>query len=325
MPDLTTPLPLAYDPALLEEAVLLAMRDHAARRKFHHERDAIYLLPEERRRASFDDVHRHWFGRLGLAAPLATAIAELPVLASTCHTVVIVRAMSRKDEGADLLVAPELSGAAGRTVLIRVRPASLLDSAMLLAHLRGELLHVADMVDPAFGYQPRLALTDGGPAYEQLLRDRYRALWQVSIVGRLERRGVAPAGDRARARLDFAASFPMLGTATDALFEHFFSVWPLTHDELAAFAADPRAATLGSTLVAGGRCPLCRFPTYAPEPNPDELGPTVITLAVRDFPDWVPAHGLCRQCADLYRARAASGQHGSGELLTDVIPTAMAP
>lgn len=318
-------LPLAIDPSLVEEAVLLAIRGHAAQRAFHRERDAVYSLSEDRRQEAFNEVHRSWFERLGLSAPLDTAITELPILGSSCSKAVIARTSNRRDEGADLLVAPELSGAESRTVLIRVRPSSFLDSATLLAYLRAELLHVADMVDAEFGYQPHLSLADDGPAYEQLVRDRYRALWQVSIVGRLERRGVATDSDGARARHDFAVSFPMLGGATDALFEHFFSTWPLTHGELAAFAADPRAAVPSTTLMVGSRCPLCRFTTYAPEPDPTQLGREVASRITHDFPGWTPTHGLCRQCADLYRARVWSGRHESCEPMTKVIPISSAP
>jgi DNA-binding LacI/PurR family transcriptional regulator len=45
------------------------------------------------------------------------------------------------------------------------------------------LLHIADMVDPAFGYQPAVPEVDGGPTYARLLQDRYRALWDVSVAG----------------------------------------------------------------------------------------------------------------------------------------------
>lgn len=43
------------------------------------------------------------------------------------------------------------------------------------ALLRAELLHLADMLDPAFGYAPTLPEMDGGPSAAGLLQDRYRA------------------------------------------------------------------------------------------------------------------------------------------------------
>jgi hypothetical protein len=32
----------------------------------------------------------------------------------------------------------------------------------------------------------------------------------------------------------------------------------------------------------------------------------VLTEIARDFPDWRPADGCCRQCADLYESRPLS-------------------
>jgi hypothetical protein len=66
-------------------------------------------------------------------------------------------------------------------------------------------------------------------------------------------------------------------------------------------------------LIPGGRCPLCRFPTYAPEPNPEQLAAEVVARIVADFADWQPRHGLCGQCAELYRARPLSA--GAAESL----------
>jgi hypothetical protein len=56
----------------------------------------------------------------------------------------------------------------------------------------------------------------------------------------------------------------------------------------------------------GGHCPLCQFPTYTFEPQPDRLSTSVIAHIQQDFPAWRPAHGVCPQCAELYRARPLS-------------------
>lgn len=298
-------LPLMFDPGLVEEVVLLRIARHADEHEFRRARNRLYLLAEgEQREHAFQELHATWFMRLGLAQPIHTALGELPILAERCRRCLVRRAPARQDEGADLLVA-EGEGRAARTVLMRLRAGAFDDTGELLALLRAELLHVADMLDPAFGYEPTLPPADGGPSYERLLRDRYRALWEVSVAGRLTRRGVARPDAKAEAYRVFVAAFAMLGASADAAFARFFDADTTTHAALMAFAAAPRGAAARG-LTPGGRCPLCRFPTYAPEPAPEHLGIDVVQHIVADFPEWRRHHGLCRQCADLYRARAVS-------------------
>jgi hypothetical protein len=73
---------------------------------------------------------------------------------------------------------------AGRVVQVRVL-------------LRHELMHVADMLDPAFGYERSLPTSDDGPSADNIVRDRYRVLWDVTIDGRLARAGLAHPDARA--------------------------------------------------------------------------------------------------------------------------------
>jgi hypothetical protein len=299
------PFPIIYEPVLVEEAVLHVMRGHADERAFRNARNRLYVAPEgDVRERGFHEFHGRWFHRLRLEQPIEVALDELPILADACARCLVAPAPTHHDEGADLLVATEPSGTVERTVLIRVRPGAFGDAEALHRLLRAELLHVADMVDPAFGYQPILPVADGGPSYEHLLRDRYRALWDVSVAGRLLRRGWLGPDARAHAHRVFAAVFPMLGTATDAAFERYFDTEAPTHADLMAFAATPGSRGEARGLMPGGRCPLCRFPTYAPEP--ERLTDEVAAQVVADFPDWCADDGLCRQCADLYRARRLS-------------------
>jgi hypothetical protein len=298
-------LPVELQPALVEEVVLRAVAAGPDERAFRRARDRLYRLPEgDARESAFWELHAQWFVQRALEQPIHTALAELPLLARHCQRCLVTGAPTHQDEGADLLVAADGSRIE-RTVLIRLRPSSFTRPDALLALLRAELLHVADMVDPAFGYEPVLPETDAGPTAARLLQDRYRALWNVTVAGRLARRAAAGEHLLAQAQRGFARAFPMLGDAAPAAFERFFTGVP-AHAALVAFALAPRGTTAVETLVAGGRCPLCRFPTHAPEPEPEHLGADVIDRIAAQFPAWHPAHGLCRQCADLYRARAMS-------------------
>lgn len=298
-------LPLVLDPSLVEDAVFVAVETRPERNDFHRARDHLYSLPEggERERA-FRDLHEAWFDRLDLGRPLSIALDELPILAARCHRCIVGRAPARRDEGADLLVARRADGDDERSVLLRLRPGLFSAPEALLVLLRAELLHVADMLDPAFGYRPELPESGAGQSHMALLQSRYRVLWNASVAGRLARRGVFPDWAREIAYRDFAATFTMLGPSTGAVFARFFEGEAATHDELVALAVAPRANTDG--LCAGGRCPLCRFPTHASEPHPERLPADVLGEIAHDFPSWSARQGLCRQCADLYRARRLS-------------------
>ncbi len=364
-PTLTNFLPLEWDPALVEEAVLRATCDTPADRELRRERDLLYPEPAgERREAAFRDLHGRWFARLGLDTPVRTALDELPLLATFCARGVVWRALSRGDAGADLHVrtgatppptgrtanpgaegiacgvaqpesphalgaprsgttediarglalpvvaeacctATDVASREARTVVIRVPAIAFARPDPLLAFLREELLHVSDMLDPAFGYEPDLADLTGEPAYLQLLRDRYRMLWKTTVQGRLCHRHALPAETRRAARHAFGTTFPMLEPATlDEAFGRFFDATRPDHGLLAGFASRPNGSTPTNGLSAGCLCPLCRLPTHAPERG--ALEPDLLRVIRTDFPSWQPGRGLCRQCADLYRASTLS-------------------
>lgn len=305
-----TDFPVEYEPRLVEEAVLLAMRDHAEG-DFRARRECLYEIADaEARDAAFRRFHGAWFERLGLGRGIDQALWERPSIGVAVRTCLVACASSDRQEGAELFVRPagEVgSDADRRSVVIRLQPSMLLKPARLAEFLRHELLHIADMVDPRFGYEPRLPPSERGPAHEGLLRDRYRAVWDTYVDGRLARLGWAPAGIRAARLGEFTRAFPMLGEGPGAVFERFFSAATLRHADLLAFAVEPESVLDCSSggRPPGARCSLCRFPTHAFEPAPDRL-PSAVQQQIRnDFPEWNPAGGLCLQCADLYRARTA--------------------
>ena len=185
---------------------------------------------------------------------------------------------------------------------ILLRPESLLDPAALLPFLRRELYHIADMLDPEFGYEPSLPPAEGGPTHDRLLKERYRVLWDTIIDGRMARRGWASESARTERLRDFTRVFPVSGETTAQVFGHFFDQDNHTHAEIAAFVLAPRAAFQkpGASSLAGSRCPLCGFPTYAFRAEPDKLAATVLDQIRIDFPKWDSSQGLCAQCADVY-------------------------
>ncbi|MBI2504079.1 MAG: hypothetical protein HYW07_12705 [Candidatus Latescibacteria bacterium] len=287
-----------YDACLVEEAVLRALPGHPEEGEFRQVRDQLYELgdPDERDQA-FRTFHGQWFQRLGLCQPLADALGERPILRQQTRRCAVVRARSKKEEGAELFVSSE-----GRSIGVQLRPESLLDSGQLLGLLRHEFLHVADMLDPDFGYEPELHVPEEGMA-RRLVQDRYRVLWDALIDGRLTREGRAPAGVRVRRFQDFARAFPMLGPDLERYFARYFDQSGHCHADLVSCARDPVQA-LGLKEVTDRRCSLCNFPSCDFEPRPEDLPASLVARVMAHFPTWHPSQGLCRQCADLYRGRA---------------------
>lgn len=295
-----------YDASLVEEAVSLAIRNHPQERRFHRQRERIYDLSDgEEREKQFRELHAGWFLLLGLDRPLAAALQEQPLLLRATRGCRVTRAPASTNEGADLY------GKSGTdqpfSILVRLQPGSFLRPEKILALLRHEFMHVADMLDPRVLYRPEFPRSEAGPAYDNLLRERYRVLWDTWIDGRLLRQGRAGEEARRERLAEFAAAFPMLGPQIEKEFSRWFHFSFHTHPEMLAFALNPTPGTLqAEEKPAGGRCPLCHFPTFAFFPNPEGLDDNVCSEIRHDFPQWRPEQGLCHQCADLYRSRPLS-------------------
>lgn len=298
-----------YDPKLVEEAVFRRVSNDAPDSEFDRERRRLYELADlETREQSFRDLYVRWFDRLALNQIIIESVEEQPLILGAIEACYVVAAIHAKQEGAELYVNHESRGEHQRTLRITLRPESLLEAAALRPFLRNELLHVADMLDPAFGYEPELPQSPDGPTYDTFTTNRYRVLWNVTVSGRMARRGWLPASARERALVEFAAAFPMLHSDSENLFQRFYDDDRPDHAALAAFAFDPTASAdaPNKSKAATSHCPLCKFPTQTFEPAPHALADDVRQAIAGDFPDWLPERGLCRQCADLYRGRQMS-------------------
>lgn len=299
MPD----YPLRADHRLVEETVAARVRQLTPRsqRLFHRERERIYDTPDpEERENSFRELHGRWFERLELAAPIHQALGERPSVLSGTEQCRIFLAVSRKEEHADLLV-PEagISGGRSPSLVLRVRTQVFLEPEALLAFARREVLHVADMLDPEFGYQRSLPDSSQGPSFQNLLVDRYRTLWDTTIEGRLHQEGRGTEGARNRRRREFARTFRMLGDEVETMFLRWFECREPRHAEMLAFAENPRSARPAEGWC--GYCPVCRMPCAAP--GAAQLSPGALREIRGDDPGWRVEHGICRQCIDLFETR----------------------
>lgn len=302
---------LYFDPKLVEEAVFTALKNCAEAGQLHTERVPLYETPNaEEREQQFGALYRAWFQRLKLAEAIEQALQEQPTLISWARSCIVLRSAGKRQEGAELLVSADAQALPRdrRPIRLLLCPESLLDGRTLLTFLRHELLHIVDMLDPAFGYEPSLPHMGGGPAHDTLLQERYRTLWDCTIDGRMVRWGWSLASVRSRHFSDFALAFPMLGKEVERFFAPFFDEELHTHSEFVSFAQDPGAIPSNGVEdhPFGSRCPLCAFPTHKFEPAPEDFSKEVLADIWADFPEWRPVKGLCVQCADLYRARHIS-------------------
>ncbi len=309
---------VSYDAWLIEEAVFKATRGLPAedRRAYDRPRVRVYEISDpDERETQFRRLNEEWFRRLGLHKTLERAVLERPGLAARLATCLVIPAASRKEELADLWDASgrqgseaggAWSGPCDGALVIRLRPESFLNADELLGFLRHELMHVADMLDPAFQYEPDLPASHAGPSHDNILRDRYRVLWDATIDGRLCRAGLLTARTREIRLLEFARTFPNLGPQTEEEFSRWFEDPCPNHHEMIAFVLAPGPAGTPSRQ-RDARCPLCLFPVAELDADPERLSAAARREIQIHHPDWCIEDGLCSQCADLYEARAASG------------------
>ncbi|MEE8525907.1 MAG: hypothetical protein V3T72_18380 [Thermoanaerobaculia bacterium] len=291
--------------SVIEKAVRLATAGGSDEAVYHREREELYRIEDpEDREAAFQTFYRRWFLASRLEDPLWEALAEVPGVRDSVGRWCVSDACRASEEGAELYVSPdqELSDQERRVLVLRLLPETLVERTRLLWLLRRELLHVADMVDPAFAYQPRLPAAAVGPVHDDLLRTRYAVLWSTTVVGRIERRGQAPEGTRDTARTRFLRAFSMLGDKAEEIFERLFRGERPSHGDLVKLAREPRE-TAGLAPGAGMRCPVCGSPTYVRETG-DSLEGEVVACLQAEKPHWRPEQGLCPRCADLYRVRS---------------------
>lgn len=299
-----------YQPQLVEEAVLLAMRGHDDEHLFRYERNQIYeRFPPDERETAFQGLHRSWFDILKMNQPLSECFEHWPLLREATQRCLVMKARSPKETGAELYRACESFAHGERpqqTILLQLTPVLLTQPEALLAFLRHELLHVVDMLDPHFEYAPQLPRSDAGPAHDHLLQNRYAVLWDVTIDGRLHQRGWLPSAARAKRFADFKRVFQGSEEGLARCFAGFFEHNSHTHRELVAFAQHPEKwlQPSAATSSAPSRCALCRFPTF------QLLAAEKLRMEVRreiqkQSPAWHETEPICRQCADLYEARLA--------------------
>ena len=288
-------------------------------REYHAAADPLYHRRPDARDAAFVTLHAQFFAKLGFAEHVEAALREFPRIEAQAAEAVVALAAGSHEEGADLSQAETNGGGQpGRLVGIRLRADRFLDLQTLHRYLRHELLHVADLLDPAFGYKGETRLGAVSPAEETIIRNRYQLLWCLSIDARLECAGEEPLAGRDTRQREFDAQYRKFApTVRKAIFEQLWCPEPLSHSLLLQMATGNEAllriageaGQTGSEAprpvpLPGSPCALCRFPSYHFVEDQNILDHALVSEIQQDFPDWKADDGLCERCLEVYTLRA---------------------
>jgi hypothetical protein len=268
--------------------------------RFHREREALYSIADTvERDTGFFELHLEWFREWGLEAVLTASLREFSMLGRHLSILAIRTARGRKDEGAELYV----NEAGQRTGILSLRPERLTSGHQVAGFLGHELSHLQDMVNPAFGYSRELNLTQWSPGQQRLAQERYCVLWDTSIDGRRHGANRPTIGTREGRWQEFTMAF---GRWPEVKRESTFTaVWNHprpTHLWFLDLVAEGCELAGSEQPTPGGLCPLCRFPTFV-WADPLKLTDGLLAAVRREFPIWLPEHGLCGRCCAVYRSR----------------------
>jgi hypothetical protein len=296
---------LLFDDDLVEGAVqLLASSKRTGIpalqiRRFHVERERCYrVLDPDERATAFARLHLSWFSEWALETMLEQIVARFPGLDRALTALAFRKARGRHDEAAELYGDPE-----GRwRGIVAMRSDRFIDTLALTRFLHHELAHLADMLDPAFGYSSELAETGQTSSQLRLTRERYRLLWGVSIDARLIQRGLETVADETQRRRDFDRAFAFLPSSRRVgLFGDLWHGRLAKHDQLLEIASDPRGLHGSDAPVPGASCPLCGFATFQWTLT-DTLRAEAIERIRSDFHLWRDGDSICARCAEMYDA-----------------------
>lgn len=313
-----------YEPSFVEQTIFYAGRqDPKLETELHQATDRLYGLtnPTEREE-SFQAVYGGLFRRLGYDGVITRLLAERPLIESRVQRCIVRQAVSAKKEAAELFVRDTGDPAQPqqRSLFIHAYHESLLNPELFRRRMRREFLHVADMLDESFGYRKDTLL--GNQPRQNLIRDRYRVLWDIYVEGRLSREGHADDKMMLLLSCQFEKVFLKYSACLfPSSFERVYRADKLNHDQLLEWATSPDllferdpAAPRGTTPGPGETCPACNFSTFDWFAA-DEYTPALIAAVQKAFPKWQPRQGICRQCADIY---AGTGRFSDRQPATDL-------
>lgn len=296
------PLPINFDPAFVEEAVFLLMRTQpgdSLYRDFCDEKEKIYqkTVPADEREGAFKLLYGKYFRALGLEDFFKNICRDFSHLHTTEIRVVVKRVWHKKHEETELYVQPRQ-----KTVYLGILVRRILDLAFLESFLRHELTRISDMLSLDFQYSPHPVLGGKNGIEDNLIRERFRLLWDLYIDARLRGKGVKTIKSYEEQKDEFVRRFFFLAPLErEQMLSKIQGCESLMQIDLLSWAGDPRSVKV---LGEGGlRCALCDFTSFDPVERWDAQTLPVVHEIKRDFPHWEPSQGICPQCFDLYGSR----------------------
>lgn len=312
---------LCLEPQLVEDLIIkeVARQEQTLEtgryKKYHRLTNSIYKRASIKERdKEFKKLHKELFVEWGFSDLIMEAIKEHPLLLREVKTVMVSVALTTHEEGADL--SPQDTSNLG----VKLMAERFFEPLILKRLLRHELTHISDLLDEAFGYQGARDFKSSSPAEENIVRTRYRLLWDIYVDSRLTREGretIASFEERYR---EFEAQFLKLPPSIRrSIFQSLWDEENITHGQLLEMARQPelllsRADGDGieappqeqreKLILPGALCPLCRFPTYHWVERLEELPKEVIDGIKEDFPQWSLSDGVCERCIEIYKIRA---------------------
>lgn len=299
---------IEFDASFIEEAVFLTAKykneetDNSVIQKFHNDREKIYQsLTDENRNVSFQRLYNEYFQKLGIKDIFERIISDFPLLSQPNISFFVKKVWSKREEDTELYVDGDL-----KTVFIALTVNRILQSYSIQALLRHELLRISDMLDSRFQYKPHINLEGKNDLENNLIKNRFRILWDMYIDVRLRERGYSTmktAEDQKRA---FEKAFFFLkANKRENITSKLEGCEGLKHIDLLNWAQDARSI---KTLGEGGvRCPLCDFTCFDPTNHWSSEMNVVANEVKKDHPQWTPKLGICPQCFDMYYSKLKAG------------------
>ena len=295
---------IEFEADFIEETVFFAVhelerqgeqRELVAR--FHEDRSRLYEVSDETDQNRFEKVHLNFFEELGLRQFFYQLTTDFPRLTDGSVRLLIRRAYGRKSEGAELFVRGSI-----RTVVTGLQTTRILDLNFLSGYLRHEWTRISDMLDPAFEYDAHASLRGANEIEENLNRDRFKILWDLSIASRLLNEGHFSFMNIEELKNRFERVFSTWFLEDrEAIYDAATRVWPISQKALIDFSVVGGRKRFSG--LAPVRCPLCHFTSYQLLCNWEDDRASICSMVQEDYPEWSPEDGMCVQCFELYRSR----------------------
>ena len=184
---------LQLDPSFAAETVFLYAKAYAHTEKaliddFHHGREELYTkeCSLEERDKDFQLFWADYFKKMGLRKTLEDILMGFPLLLDPRILIFIKKAWNKKQEDVELFAPGEGDQ---KRVCIGLQAARMLDKPFLETFLRRELMHISDILDPKFEYNPDASFGGKNELEDNVIRDRFRVLWDMDIHERLSKKG----------------------------------------------------------------------------------------------------------------------------------------